>query len=66
MLHAEFQDHRTSGSGEDFYGFYHIWAWRPSWSCDLDHLYKLYFPFPRRLHIKFGLDWQSGFREEDV
>ena len=24
-----------------FEGFYHIWAWRPSWSCDLDHLYKL-------------------------
>ena len=42
MLHAKFQDHRTSGSGEeDFYGFYHIRAWRPSWSCDLDHLYKL-------------------------
>ena len=20
-----------------FEGFYHIWAWRPSWSCDLDH-----------------------------
>ena len=38
MLHAKFQDHRTSGSGEDFKGFYHIWAWRPSWSCDLDHL----------------------------
>ena len=23
-------------------------------------------PFPRRLHIKFGFDWQSGFRGEDV
>ena len=19
--------------------FYHIWAWGPSWSCDLDYLY---------------------------
>ena len=27
-----------------FKGFYHIWAWRPSWSCDLYHLYKLSFP----------------------
>ena len=27
--------------------FYHIWAWRPSWSCDLDHLYKLLFPLPK-------------------
>ena len=25
----------------------HIWAWRPSWSCDLDHLYKLSFPLPK-------------------
>ena len=24
-----------------FKGFYHIWAWRPSWSCDQDHLNKL-------------------------
>ena len=24
--------------------FYHIWAWRPSWSCDQDHLNKLSFP----------------------
>ena len=23
-------------------------------------------PFPRRLHIKFGFDWPSGFRGEDV
>ena len=23
-------------------------------------------PFPRRLHIKFGFDWLSGFRGEDV
>ena len=21
-------------------GFYHIWAWRPSWSCVLDHCKK--------------------------
>ena len=28
----------------------------------------IYFrsPFPRRLHIKFGFDWPSGFRGEDV
>ena len=45
MLHAKFQDHRTSGSGDgDFNVFYHIWAWPPFWSCDLDHLYKLWSP----------------------
>ena len=42
MLHAKFQDHRTSGSGKE--DFYHIWAWRPSWSSALYHLYKHYFP----------------------
>ena len=30
-----------------FKGFYHIWAWQPYWSCDLDNLYKLLFPLPR-------------------
>ena len=23
-------------------------------------------PYPRRLHIKFGFDWQSSFGEEDL
>ena len=67
MLHANFQDRRISGSGEEiFKGIYHIWTRRPSWSCDLDHLYKLSVPFPRRPHIKFGFDWPSGVRGEDV
>ena len=26
--------------------FYHIWAWRPSLSCDLDYLYIYLFPLP--------------------
>ena len=41
MLYAKFQDHGTSDSGEDFRGFYNIPVWWPSWSCDLDNLYKL-------------------------
>ena len=49
MLHAKFQDHRTSDSGkEDFKAFYHIWVWCPSWSFDLGHLYKLSFPIPKK------------------
>ena len=64
MLYAKFQDHRTFGSGkEDLYMFYHIWAWRPSWSRDLDHLYILSFS---KLHIKFGFDWPRDIRREDV
>ena len=35
-----------------FKGVYHIWAWRPSWSCDLDHLYTLSFPHPKEVPHK--------------
>ena len=50
MHHAKFQNHRPSGSGEeDFYRvlLFKLWPWRPAWSCDLDHLYKLSFPLPK-------------------
>ena len=49
-----------------FKGFYHIWAWWLSWSCELNHLYKIWSPFPMMLHIKFAIDWPSDFREEDL
>ena len=56
MLHAKFQDHRTPGSGEeDFLGVYHIWAWWPSWSYDLDHLHKHLFPLPKEVPHKIWL-----------
>ena len=29
-----------------FKGFYLIWAWRSSWSYDLDYLYTHWFPLP--------------------
>ena len=67
MLHAKFKEIRPLVLEEKvFKGFNHIWAWRPSWSCDLNHLYKLSFPLPTRLYIKFGFDWSSGFRGEDI
>ena len=44
MMLTKFQDPRPFGSGEE--GFYHIWAWRPSWSCDQDHLSRLSFSYP--------------------
>ena len=67
MLHAKFQNHRPSGSGEeDFLKVFAIYSHggHLNWSCDLDHLYKLSFTLPK--NIKFGFDWPSGFREEDV
>ena len=46
-------------------GFYHIWVWRPSWSCDPDAANKLSFPLPKEAPLKFGFDWPSGFGGED-
>ena len=78
MLHAKFQDHRTYGSGEEdskglkgsllFYYFYYT-VYRHggnlghvTWTININFLY----PLPRRFHIKFGFDWPSSFRGEDV
>ena len=66
MLHAKFQDHRTSGSGEEY--FFKVFT---IYGCGghLGHVtltiyINFHSPFPRRLHIKFGFDWPSGFRED--
>ena len=66
MLHTKLQDHMTSASGEDFKGFYYIWAWRSFWLCDLYHLYKLFPQFQWSLFMKFGIDWPRGLRENYV
>ena len=49
MLHTKFQGHWSTGSGEEdfFKDFYHILAWWPYWSCDLEGLYKFLFPQPK-------------------
>ena len=67
MLHAKFQNHRTSGSGEKIFKVFTIYG------CGghLGHVTqmprtKFRSPYPRRLHIKFGFDRPCGFREEDV
>ena len=68
MLHAKIQDHMTSGSGEEiFLKVFTIYGR----GGHLGHLtWTIYTkcgsPFPRRLYIKIGFDWPSGFRGEDV
>ena len=52
MLHTKFRGNRPAGSVEDLKRFYHIWAWRPSWSCDPDALNKLSFPLPKEASHK--------------
>ena len=56
MLHTKFRENRPAGSREDdFKGFYHIWAWRPSWSCDRDAANKLSYPLPKEAPHKIWL-----------
>ena len=43
MLHAKFQNHTLLVQEKIFIKV----SGRPSWSCDLDHLYKLLFPLPK-------------------
>ena len=61
MLHTKIQTNRPSG--EDFERFLLFIAMEAIliMSCDLDHLYKLSFPC-----MKFGFDWPSGFRGDDL
>ena len=33
-----------------FEGFYHIGAWRPSWSCDQQHVIIFHFLVPENFH----------------
>ena len=33
-------------------GFYHIWAWRLSWSCDQDIAIKITMPLPKEAPYK--------------
>ena len=64
MLHTKFQGHRPLGSGEE--GFYHIWAWRPSWSCDQDCFNKFLFPHPsEEKMLKECGRWTDDGRTDD-
>ena len=59
MLHAKFQDHRTSGRYLKVFTIY-------GHGCHLGHMtWTIYInfrsPFPRRLHMIFGIDGPSCF-----
>ena len=66
MLLTKFHENRPAGSEKKiFEGFL------PYMGRHLGHVtWTIYInfrsSFPRRLHIKFGFDWPSGFRGEDV
>ena len=43
-------------------GFYHIWAWRPSWSCDQEHLNKLSFHHPKESPYEIWVQLTQWFQ----
>ena len=64
MLHTKFQGYQPFGYQRRrfFKGFYHIWAWRPYCSCDLDHLNKLSFPHPMEASHEIWLQSAQWFQ----
>ena len=67
MLHTKFRENWPAGSGEE--DFLRVFT-KYGHSGHLGHVtWTVYInfgsPYPRRLHIKFGFDRPSGFREED-
>ena len=56
MIRTKFRENLPADSGkEDFECFYHIRAWRPSWSCDPDFSIKLFFDLPMDAPHKISL-----------
>ena len=46
MLHTKSQGHRVLEK-KIFKWFYHIWAWRPYWSCDQNILHKFWLTYQK-------------------
>ena len=61
MLHTKLSAHRF-WRRRFLSGFYHIWAWRPSWSCDLDFAIKLSSPLPMDAPHKISLSLAKQFQ----
>ena len=55
MLQTKFHGNGPPVLVKIFKGFYHIWAWRPSCSCDPDAANKLSFPLPKEAPHKIWL-----------
>ena len=63
MLHTKFRENRPASSGlEDFLRVLTIYG-RGSHLGHVTQMPQTKYPspYPRRLHIKFGFDWPSGF-----
>ena len=70
MLHTKFRENRPADSGEeeeDFLVVFTIYG-RDGHLGHVTRISRSNFrsPYPWKLHIKFHIDWPSGFREEDL
>ena len=45
-----------------FKGFYHIWAWWPSWSMDRDHFSNFSFPQPKEAPYEIWAKLAQGLQ----
>ena len=67
MLHAKYQDHRTSVPEKKILRFFTMYGRGANLGHVTWHIHiNFRFPFPWRLHRKFGFDWQSGFRKDPI
>ena len=63
MTHVKIQPQGILRSGEeDFKSFYHIWAWRPSWSMDHDHFSNFSFPLPEEAPYEIWAKLAQGLQ----
>ena len=64
MLHTKFRGNWPTGSGEEDFlsGFYHIWGWRPSWSCDQDIANKISMQLPKEALHKISIRSAKWFQ----
>ena len=64
MLHTKFRKNRPAGSGEEYFLRVIPIYGRGGHLGHVTRMPRANFrsPYPRRLHIKFGFDWPSGFR----
>ena len=45
-------------------GFYHIWAWRPSWSCDQHHVIRFFISLYLKAFIQSLVQINTVFSEK--
>ena len=64
LLHSKFHDHRTFSSVREVFTINEHGGHLGHVTCTI--YINFLSRFPKRLHMKFGIDWPSGFREEDV